>query len=99
MPDTRTLMTIVESAGRGELSHRDLLMPKDTDQPVRISGAVFHATPEGRLPSIMLRGLEPKAENWQDEFPPRIYLASSEDRAVKIAFQLRKAMVHHGVQK
>jgi hypothetical protein len=101
--DLRRWMRLVESgnheaAAKEPTNFRDLMKPHNSDQPVTV-GTLFHTTPENRLASIMTSGLEPRAENLQDNFLPRVYLATTEYDAIRIAFQLRKAIVLHKGQK
>lgn len=74
---------------------REILKHRDADKALNVDGPLFHVTPRNRLDSIFDKGLEPRSENVQDQFPLRVYLAQTEDRAVKLAFDLRKAMVTH----
>lgn len=77
---------------------RELLKSKDADTEVSVPRFLYHATPEQRVASILSSGLEPRHENAQDNFSPRVYLTTEENQAVKIAFQLRKARIVHGVK-
>ncbi len=76
---------------------RERLKPYWADRPVPVSGALFHATPEDRLASILQHGLQPRAENVQDAFPTRVHLTLSRNDAVRIARQLKQALVAGGV--
>lgn len=89
-------MRIVEVLDRPDM--RELMKHRDSDQPVR-PGVFYHATTESRLPSILHAGLQPRAENLHDNYDPRIYLTVSEETAVQMAFELRKAILFHKGQK
>jgi GNAT superfamily N-acetyltransferase len=78
---------------------RELLKDRRADQPVQVPKFLYHATTASRLPLIQKHGLEARAENPQDTFSNRVYLTTDEAAAVKIAFQLRKALIGHGRQK
>ena len=81
------------------LNFREILKIKGADQPVEVGVHLWHVTPASRVSSILTHGLNPRHENLQDDFEPAIYLTTDEWQAVKIAFQLRKALIVNGAQK
>lgn len=82
-----------------ENDFRELLKSQHADNFTEVPEHLFHATPADRLPGILEHGLQPRNENLQDHYEPRIYLTTNENSAVKIAFQLRKAIIYRGGQK
>jgi RNA:NAD 2''-phosphotransferase len=78
---------------------RELLKPRQADLPVTPEATVYHATPASNLESILGTGLEPRAENRQDVFPPRVYVTLSEFGGEEIARQLRRALIASGARK
>jgi hypothetical protein len=80
-----------------ETSVRDQIALSHDGRSVSVNENLFHATLESRVHDILLSGLQPRAENLQDSRPPRIYLTQTEADAVRIAAQLRKALVKGGV--
>jgi len=73
-------------------------LESDLDQPwsvdeIKPPPIAYHTTPAFNIEAISSKGLEPRADNPQDEYDPRIYLASTIMEAVSYAKQLRQALV------
>lgn len=78
---------------------RELLKLRTADKPISPPRFVYHATPSSNVPSIMTKGLVPRADNLQDRYDPAIYVTGSEGDARRIASQLRKAIIFNKAQK